>query len=122
MRRGRQPRGMRVLVVEDQFLVAKDIEALLHQLGCVVVGPVGRLSLAMPIAKKELLDAAILDVNLDDGTVHPVATELAQRRIPFVLATGYVRPDLPDTYRGRPILEKPFTGQDIEAAVWAMCA
>ena len=117
----RHPRGLRVLVVEDRMLVAMDIVALVQALGCVVLGPVGRVSQALPLARDEAFDAAILDVDLEDGTVDPVANELTRRRIPFVLATGYVRPDLPAAYRGRPILEKPFTGQDIEAAIWAMC-
>ena len=119
---GRRPNGLRVLLVEDQLLVARDIEAMLLELGCIVVGPVGRLSQALPLATTEPLDAAILDVNLDDGTAAPLAAELARRRIPFVLVTGYIRPDLSPIFADRVIVEKPFTGKDIETAVWAMCS
>jgi CheY-like chemotaxis protein len=119
--RRRDPRGLRVLVVEDEMLVAMDIAALLQDIGCRVVGPAGTLAVALPLACDEELDAAILDVNLENKGVEPVAAELARRNIPFVFATGYVRDDLPVRFRDRPVLEKPFTREDIEAAIWAMC-
>jgi two-component SAPR family response regulator len=117
----RDPRGLRVLVVEDEMLVAMDIAALLQDIGCRVVGPVGQLSEALPLAREAELDAAILDVNLENEGVEPVAAELARRSVPFVFATGYVRDDLPPRFRDRPVLEKPFTREDIETAIWAMC-
>ena len=119
--RTRRPPGLRVLVVEDQFLVAEDISTLLEGLGCTVVGPHGRLATALPAAATETLDAAILDVNLDDGIVDPVAVELARRDIPFLFVTGYVRQDLSTQFRDRPVLAKPFSTQDVEAAIWALC-
>jgi DNA-binding response OmpR family regulator len=117
----RQPFGLRVLLVEDQFLIAEDIETLLKEIGCVVVGPLGRLATALPVARTEDLDAAILDVNLDDGLVYPVAAELTRRQIPYLFITGYIRQDLAAPFHGRPILAKPFSAQDIEAAIWALC-
>jgi len=121
MTRGRGPSGLRVLVVEDQFLVAEDLGTLLQGLGCTVVGPHARLATALPAASTEALDAAVLDVNLDDGVVDPVAAELARRDIPFLFVTGYVRQDLAQKFRDRPVLAKPFTAHDIEAAIWAIC-
>jgi CheY-like chemotaxis protein len=117
----RNPRGLRVLIVEDEMLVAMDIAGLLQDIGCRIVGPAGTLAAALPLARDEELDAAILDVNLENKGVEPVAAELARRGIPFVFATGYVRDDLPPRFRDRPVLEKPFTREDIEAAIWAMC-
>jgi CheY-like chemotaxis protein len=121
MNKQRDPEGLRVLVVEDELLIAMDISTFLQELGCTVVGPVSTLAAAMALARDEAIDAAILDANLDNQGIEPVAAELASRRVPFVFATGYVRADLPVRYRDRPMLEKPFTQQDIETAVWAMC-
>jgi CheY-like chemotaxis protein len=121
VKRRRGPSGLRVLVVEDQFLVAEDIGSLLEGLGCIVVGPHGRLATALPAARTEALDAGVLDVNLDDGIVDPVAAELARRGIPFLFVTGYVRQDLSQQFRDRPVLAKPFGAQDMEAAIWAIC-
>jgi CheY-like chemotaxis protein len=112
---------MRVLVVEDKLLVALDIAALLEDIGCVVVGPVGTQSAALSMARNEPLDAAILDVNLEAGSIEPVAAELVRRQIPFAFATGYVRADLSPPFRDRPVLEKPFTAQEVEAAMWTLC-
>jgi CheY-like chemotaxis protein len=119
--KSRDPRGLRVLIVEDEMLVAMDIAGLLQDIGCRVIGPAGTLAAALPLAREEELDAAILDVNLENKGVEPVAAELARRNVPFVFATGYVREDLPPRFRDRPVLEKPFTREDIEAAIWAMC-
>jgi len=119
---GRGLSGRRVLLVEDQFLVADDIGTLLEGLGITIVGPHARLATALPAARTEALDAAVLDVNLDDGIVDPVAAELARRDIPFLFVTGYVRQDLAQKFRDRPVLAKPFSTQDIEAALWALCS
>ena len=122
MTHGRGLSGRRVLLVEDQFLVADDIGTLLEGLGITIVGPHARLATALPAARTEALDAAVLDVNLDDGIVDPVAAELARRDIPFLFVTGYVRQDLAQKFRDRPVLAKPFSTQDIEAALWALCS
>ena len=83
------PAGLRVLVVEDEMLIAVLIEEMLQGLGCHVVGPVSRLDAALRLAHEEPLDAAILDVRIRGGQVYPVAEELLPRNIPFVLASGY---------------------------------
>ena len=83
------PAGLRILVVEDEMLIAVLIEEMLQGLGCQVVGPVSRLDAALRLAHEEPLDAAILDVRIRGGQVYPVAEELLARNIPFVLASGY---------------------------------
>ena len=83
------PAGLRILVVEDEMLIAVLIEEMLQGLGCQVVGPVSRLDAALRLAHEEPLDAAILDVRIRGGQVFPVAEELPARNIPFVLASGY---------------------------------
>ena len=77
--------GCRILVVEDEMLIAVLIEQILEELRCVVVGPVAKLDAALRLASHEALDAAILDVSIRGGHVHPVAEQLLARGIPFVL-------------------------------------
>jgi CheY-like chemotaxis protein len=95
-------------LVEDEILVALLLEDMLAELGHMVVGPVARLDKALEMARREALDAALLDVNIDGDDVFPVAEALAARSIPFVFATGYGRRGLHAPYCDRPILQKPF--------------
>jgi CheY-like chemotaxis protein len=106
--------GIRVLLVEDQMIVAMQIEHMLHAAGCEVVGPVGTLQAAIALAHAEALDLAILDVNLDGEKVYPAAEELQARGIPFILATGYGASSLPEKWRNQPRLNKPFRGEQLE--------
>ena len=71
--------GCRILVVEDEMLIAMLIEETLQELGCVVVGPVARLDTALQLASEEALDAAMLDVTIRGGHVYPVAERLLAR-------------------------------------------
>lgn len=112
--------GFRVLVVEDDMLIAIHIEEVLQDLGCVVVGPVGKLDAAMRMADGEALDAAILDVNVRGGHVYPVAERLRARGIPFALASGYGDWALPEAFRNQARLTKPFTAQELEAQVLSL--
>lgn len=114
--------GCRILVVEDEMLIALIIEETLQDLGCVVVGPVGRVDAALQLAKDETLDAAILDVSIRGGKVYPVAEQLLARGIPFVLASGYGDWALPDAFQAQPRLTKPFTPQRLEEHVRLLCA
>ena len=81
--------GLRVLVVEDEIMVALLLEDMIADLGHRVVGPVGRLGKALDVANREAIDVAILDVNVDGKEVYPVAEALAARHIPFAFVTGY---------------------------------
>ena len=112
--------GLRVLVVEDDMLIAAYIEDVLQDLGCVVVGPVGKLDAAMQMANDEVLDAAILDVNVRGGHTYPVAERLRARGIPFALASGYGDWALPEAFRNQPRLTKPFTAHELEAQVLSL--
>lgn len=111
--------GCRVLVVEDEMLIGLLIEDTLQELGCIVVGPVGKLDAALQLATSETLDVAILDVNIRGGHVYPVAEQLQARGIPFVLASGYGDWALDAAFRGQPRLNKPFTAKDLEEQVKA---
>lgn len=110
--------GLRVLVVEDSLLVAETIAEMLESEGCEVVGPVGRLGRALPIAREERLDGAVLDVNLAGELSFPLAEALQGRGVPFIFLTGYGDvPDMPAEFRGRPRVGKPFNSRDLIEAV-----
>lgn len=113
--------GSRILVVEDEMLIALEIEEILLRLDCVVVGPVGKLDVALQMARDEPLEAAILDVTIRGGHVYPVAEQLTARGVPFVLASGYGDWALPEPFRDRPRLTKPYTQHDIEMHVRSLC-
>jgi CheY-like chemotaxis protein len=109
--------GLRVLVVEDEALVAMLIEDALTDLGCEVVALVAGLDEALSVAAREPLDAAVLDVNLAGREVYPAADRLAARGVPFVFATGYGPQGIRDGYRDRPALQKPFEPQELARAL-----
>ena len=100
--------GRRILVVEDELLIAMLVEGALADIGCVTIGPVGDLESALRMAQTEPLDAAILDVTIRGGQVFPVAEALRARNLPFVLASGYGDWALPEPFRDQPRLTKPF--------------
>jgi CheY-like chemotaxis protein len=105
--------GLRVLLVEDEIMVALLLEDMLAELGHTVVGPVARLDKALEMAREEAFEVAFLDVNLDGEEVYPVAEVLAARGIPFIFVTGYSRPGLRAPYGDRPTLQKPFRRHDL---------
>ena len=100
--------GQKVLVVEDEFLVASLIEEMLETAGCIVAGPIPRVAEALDAADHEDCDLAVLDVNLGGDRIDPVADVLSRRNVPFVFVTGYGAGVLPEAYAGRPRLCKPF--------------
>lgn len=108
-----RPAGLRILVVEDESVIAMLLEDILTQFGHQVVGPVARLGKAVELAHHEALDMAILDVNLNGQEVYPVAEALAKREIPFVFASGYGKSSLRTPFGDRPVLTKPFQWRDL---------
>ena len=100
--------GRRILVVEDEPLIAIEIENVLLSLGCTVVGPTGSLRTALELATVEVLDGAILDVNIRGLEVYPVADVLLGRGVEFVIASGYDDWALPLRFRNHSRLIKPF--------------
>ncbi len=112
--------GLCVMVVEDESLVLFNLEDMLAEMGCTIVGPAMRLEEAQALARSTMeADVALLDVNLGGQQVFPVAEILAGRGIPFVFATGYGREGLPEEWRGRPVLPKPYTEQELASALAA---
>lgn len=110
----------RILVVEDESLVAMLIETILEDLGCTPVGPAASVEEGLAFAQgAEAIDAALLDVNVGGQQVFPVAEALEARGVPFVFSTGYGEAGLPDDWRGRPTLQKPFTEEAVHQAIRA---
>ncbi|MDB5416447.1 MAG: hypothetical protein JWR10_4782 [Rubritepida sp.] len=100
--------GVRVLVAEDEILIAMELENALISSGCVVIGPYSRLSQALKAAQSEVFDVALLDVNLQGHKIFPVAETLASRALPFLLLTGYADRVLPRGGEHWQVLSKPY--------------
>jgi CheY-like chemotaxis protein len=100
--------GKRILVVEDELMIRMLLEDMLGELGYTIAAEAARIDEALQAAKTADFDLAILDVNLNGEPISPVADALVARGMPFVFATGYGEQGLPETYRGRPTLKKPF--------------
>ena len=102
--------GLRLLLVEDETLVAMMVEDMLADLGCVVVDVAGTLSRGLALVADQGLDldGAILDVNLGGEKVYPVAEALAARGVPFIFATGYGTAGIAEDFSHVPALAKPY--------------
>lgn len=112
------PSGMRVLLVEDEALIALDVKDMLARLGCVVIGPAPRVAEALELLEREEPELAILDVNLGRERVTPVAEALRERGIPFALATAYGRGQLSEeSLREAPLLPKPIDPRLLQNAL-----
>jgi CheY-like chemotaxis protein len=110
--------GRRILVVEDEYLIAADLAEALEELGAEVVGPVANLKAALvEVERAGDLDGATLDVTLGQEKSFDVAAILRRRGVPFVFLTGYGDHGLPDRYRDVPRCEKPF---DVPSILRAM--
>ena len=117
-----EPRqACRVLVVEDDELIAEIIVDMLTDAGYVVVGPFLRFADALRAAETDTFDAAVIDINLAGRPSHPIAAALTRRNLPFVFLTGYGRGARPAGYAKTPIVGKPFeTVELLDALTQAM--
>ena len=107
--------GKRVLIVEDEPLVAMDMQSMLSAAGCVVVGPAGTLEEAKRLLGAEDCDAALVDVNLKGKSIDPLLVELRQREIPFAFVTGYGAKVLSKTFEETVTISKPFSADQLLA-------
>lgn len=93
---------------------------MLEDMGCAVVGPAGTMAPALQLAAEEPLDGAVVDINIRGGKAFSILTILERRKIPFLLTSGYADWSMPEEWRGRPRLAKPYDEQELRAAVAAL--
>jgi len=98
----------RVLIVEDEYYLAADLEAALRSQGADIVGPLCELAEAFREVLKGGFDAAIIDINLQGDRAYGIADQLDRQRIPFVFATGYSHEIIPARFSGVMRFEKPY--------------
>jgi len=107
----------RILLAEDETIVAMMVEEMLAELGYDVAETVAQIDTARRAAEKGAFDMAILDVNLSGQPIYPIAEILQSRRIPFIFATGYDSEGLEPRYAGTPRLQKPFEYEGLQAVM-----
>src|SRR6202049_393686 len=102
------PRGGSVFLVEDEVMIRMMVADMLEELGYSVAAEAGEIGEAVKLAQSTAFDLAILDVNVNGKVITPVAELIKARNLPFIFATGYGSSGLPEDYRDRPALQKPF--------------
>jgi len=110
-------KGKRIIIIEDEPLVSMELEETLASAGCEVSGTAGNLIEAKLLSAKVECDAALIDVNLAGQPVDEIASTLIKRNIPFAFVSGYGRESLPEGFREAVLLRKPFTQDELVAAV-----
>lgn len=110
----------RVLLVEDEVIVAMYVEDVLNDLGCEVIEIATSLPQALAAAREDDFDFAVLDINLAGETSFPVADVLRERRIPFLFISGYTSGGVTEQYRNEARLRKPFRAVDLERAIGSL--
>ena len=111
--------GLRVLLVEDERLVAMLIEEFIRELGCELACSANRIVKAIKCLETTSIDAAILDLNVAGVSTLALAEMLDQRGIPLVFASGYGAQGVDGRWRTRPVLQKPFTAGELCLALLA---
>ena len=109
-------------LVEDEALIRMMLVDMVEELGHAVVAEAGRIEDALRLAHDPGFDIAILDINLGGPTSAPVAEILAKRAVPFVFASGYGEGGVPEGFKNRPMLRKPFQVDDLDRAIQAAVA
>jgi DNA-binding response OmpR family regulator len=110
--------GLRILVAEDETLVLMEIEYMLDELGCEIVGPVSTINAALAAIRKDDFDCALLDMNLHGERILPVAEALRAQGVRFILCTGYSKGNGDEAaIKDAPRLTKPFSLQTLRAAM-----
>lgn len=110
---------LRILIVEDEMMVALDLEDMIAEFGHEVAATAMRIDAALDHARETPIDFAILDVNVAGKMSFPVAEALIARGVPFIFATGYGVSVLPERLKNQKTLQKPFRRGDLESAIAA---
>lgn len=103
-----RPAGGSVFLVEDEVMIRMMVADMLEELGYTVAAEAGEINEAIRLAESTEFDIAILDVNVNGKVISPVASVIEARNRPFIFATGYGAQGLPEEFRERPTLQKPF--------------
>jgi DNA-binding response OmpR family regulator len=111
--------GYRVLLVEDEVMIAMLVEDMLEVLGHDLAAVATRLEEALALTRSEVFDLAILDLNLGSALTYPVADVLRDKGVPFIFATGYGSGGLKEAYADLPTLQKPFNQEALGHAITA---
>jgi CheY-like chemotaxis protein len=109
--------GTRILVVEDEPMIRMLLEGMLSDLGYTMTAEAGAIDEAVALAREAEFDAAILDVNLNGQPITPVVEILVKLGVPFVFSTGYDLRGVPEAYRTKPTLQKPFRAEALAQAL-----
>jgi len=112
--------GLRILLVEDEFLVSLALEDDLKTLGATLVGPFNDLISGLSAAQTERFDLAVLDVNLGGTMVYPLAEDLMRRGVPFLFLSGYTAADMPSRFADIPRIAKPADTSRLVATIQAL--
>lgn len=115
-------RGVQVLVIEDEPIIAMDLARQLASFGCQVVGPASSLPMAMRLVESAACDLALVDANLGGRPADSIAAALTRKGVPFAFATGYGREGLPADYRHVGVLAKPFRPAQLRAMIESLLA
>ena len=115
--RGPDLEGQRILVVEDSPVVGPFTADLLEELGCKVVGPAPNMAAARELIEQGDFSAAIMDVHIRGERVFPLCEALAAKGVPFLLTSGYADWTMPEKWRDRPRLQKPYKLDDVREAL-----
>jgi CheY-like chemotaxis protein len=112
--------GRRILVVEDSPVVAPFTADVLAELGCEVAGPAPNMAAARALVEEGGIDAALMDIHIRGERVFPICELLEAQGVPFVFTSGYADRGMPEKWQDRPRLQKPYTFDQIEAALNAL--
>ena len=110
----------RVLIVEDEWLIAMDLQDKLEEAGYCIVGPAPSVSAALGMIAREFLDAGLLDLHVGGESSYAVADALKRRSVPFAFLTGHSRADLDPEFQNEPLMCKPVSVDELTAGLKAL--
>jgi DNA-binding NtrC family response regulator len=112
----------RILVVEDEPIIAWELTVLLASAGAIALGPVQTVKAALHLVEKEPIDCAVLNVELRGERSYPIAEVLTKKQVPFAFVTEYDDSVIPEPFRGRPIVEKPLDESRVIETIAKLCS
>lgn len=110
-----------ILAVEDEAIIAMELEAMLEDLGHEVIGPAPTVDSALALLRSSAPDAAVVDANLAGASARPIVEALTARGVPVILASGYEAPELRNLGLEAPLVRKPYGTKDLAKAIEAVC-